>query len=867
MPVRTTLPPATVEASRGPTGIVYFQIKAFSKALKEANLKGGQPQKNHDRVRVVLGSLGDSDDPFASLSVTNHGERRIRDCVKYDIGDGWRLVTQQNDKACTFLFVGNHDDTDKWLEGHKGEDIGVRDNRLVRIPGVGTGPVPQRQWMADQHEGALVDLLEEDEVEHLLEGLSARLIRDLTKLDGGSGAEELEQLVALIPDGGNADFVRTVLTLLMAGNVDGGKAHIGVRSGKVAPLVDVDTGEMIDVEDGEDVRRLRVGSPEYGEWLRSFQKLSPWQDWFLFLHPQQEKVVEAEYPGVAQLSGVSGSGKTCVVVRRAIRLAREGSAKVLLLTLNRSLAGLLHQLVDAACTDELVRARIEVMSFFDLARRFLIAFEPANTRHYEDVTWKLGEHVDEVFREYYRQWLNSREASVLLPLHKIFNARGVSGEVYTREEFDWIRSAVAPEARAEYLPLDRKGRKLPIPRERRQDLLRGLEGWERKMGAVGIVDYLGLTNALARHLDEVRPAYTNVLVDEAQDFGTTELRVVRKLVRPGANDIFLCGDIAQTVLPKHRSLEAAGFSKPVRERIQQNYRNSREILAAAYDLLKNNLHEEMFDSEDLEILDPRFANFSGPVPMALAAGTLEEEIAYARSYAATCLGQDARTVCVAFAGFSSRDVSRFAKRCRVTALDGNYDPGTDALVFSDLEQTKGYEFDCLVIVNCRDGVLPAREAPVEEAFRETCRLYVAMTRAKKELILSFHDAASPWIVAVSGTISSDHWASCEILDEALRQGVPEVLSEIETKVEGNAIGHLTGSQFLYTMAAVGMSNEAQEKLVEVVDGMGMTAAGSARRIRWANMGALAADLRASKRQDALLGPKIAEEVRAAIHVP
>lgn len=387
------------------------------------------------------------------------------------------------------------------------------------------------------------------------------------------------------------------------------------------------------------------------------------------------------------------------------------------------------------------------------------------------------------------------------------------------------------------------------------------------MGAVGIVDYLGLTNALARHLDEVRPAYTNVLVDEAQDFGTTELRVVRKLVRPGANDIFLCGDIAQTVLPKHRSLEAAGFSKPVRERIQQNYRNSREILAAAYDLLKNNLHEEMFDSEDLEILDPRFANFSGPVPMALAAGTLEEEIAYARSYAATCLGQDARTVCVAFAGFSSRDVSRFAKRCRVTALDGNYDPGTDALVFSDLEQTKGYEFDCLVIVNCRDGVLPAREAPVEEAFRETCRLYVAMTRAKKELILSFHDAASPWIVAVSGTISSDHWASCEILDEALRQGVPEVLSEIETKVEGNAIGHLTGSQFLYTMAAVGMSNEAQKKLVEVVDGMGMTAAGSARRIRWANMGALAADLRASKRQDALLGPKIAEEVRAAIHVP
>ena len=40
---------------------------------------------------------------------------------------------------------------------------------------------------------------------------------------------------------------------------------------------------------------------------------------------------------------------------------------------------------------------------------------------------------------------------------------------------------------------------------------------------------------------------------------------------------------------------------------------------------------------DLEILDPKFANFSGPVPMALTAETLEEEIAYARRYAATVL--------------------------------------------------------------------------------------------------------------------------------------------------------------------------------------------------------------------------------------
>ena len=173
---------------------------------------------------------------------------------------------------------------------------------------------------------------------------------------------------------------------------------------------------------------------------------------------------------------------------------------------------------------------------------------------------------------------------------------------------------------------------------------------------VGVIDYLGLTSALSGYVSRLQRRYTNIIVDEAQDFGTTELRVVRALAAAGPNDIFLCGDIAQTILPKHRSLSEAGFVNIARDRIRQNYRNSREILIAAYEVLRNNLSEDMFDSEDLEILDPKFANFSGPVPMALHADSLEEEIAYARSYAATRLYQGVRTVCIAFAGFSARDV-------------------------------------------------------------------------------------------------------------------------------------------------------------------------------------------------------------------
>lgn len=842
--------------------VVYLTTKTFDRALQNAFLTGGQHRKRHDKVKVVLGSLRDPD-PFITLQVTNHGETRIKNCRKYELGDGWRLVTVQSNKVCTFLFVGAHDDTERWLDGHEGESFGVKDGRLVRVPGISSEERSERIHVADGTATPLVEMLDAETADFMLDGLPRSVSRPIEALDGATSSAALEAALSGIADQTKRVFVAAVLHLLLSGDVDGAVARVDLARGLIDPVEDLPSRDLITIEDGSEVRQLRVGSPEYERWLLAFEKRSSWHDWFLFLHPEQEQVVKADYPGTAQLSGVSGSGKTCVVVRRALRLAEtRPDARVLVLTLNRSLAGLLRHLVEASGVDATVLGRVHVTSYFELARDLLVTFEPENARHYEDVTWRLNEHVDEVFREYYRLWANNDDGAVLLVTHKSLTARGISGEAYLREEFDWIRSALPPDARAEYLMLERKGRKFPISGERRREILEGLEGWERKMRAVGVIDYLGLSSALTRHADRITPAYDHVLVDEAQDFGTTELSIVRRLVEIGANDVFLCGDVAQTVLPKHRSLTEAGLVGTVRERIQQNYRNSREILAAAYDLLKQNLHEEMFDSADLEILDPRFANFSGPVPMALAAESLSEELAYARKYAATRLQQGERNVCIALAGFSSRDVRDFAVGCGVASLDGAYDPSANTLVFSDLEQTKGYEFDVLIIVNCREDVLPSRDAPPEEAFRDTCKLYVAMTRAKRELVLSFSGGASPWIKSVGATIAADDWSSFEAYDSGLALPLPSRLPEIERPdVLVDGAWSLPGRSFLYTSHALDLTLEAQEKLEELVDGKGGRVAGSGKRLRWPTVGALRDDLRASRRNDQVLGPRVAEELR------
>ena len=89
------------------------------------------------------------------------------------------------------------------------------------------------------------------------------------------------------------------------------------------------------------------------------------QDWMLFLHPGQQRVVEENFAGPALLTGVSGSGKTCVLVHRARELAtRYSNGSILVVTLNRSLARLIQNLVKRLCLDS-EESRIDVLSFHD----------------------------------------------------------------------------------------------------------------------------------------------------------------------------------------------------------------------------------------------------------------------------------------------------------------------------------------------------------------------------------------------------------------------------------------------------------------------------------------------------------------------
>lgn len=50
---------------------------------------------------------------------TKSGEYRLKNCVKYDLGHGHRLVTVKDGQHLFITFVGSHDQTDRWIETHR----------------------------------------------------------------------------------------------------------------------------------------------------------------------------------------------------------------------------------------------------------------------------------------------------------------------------------------------------------------------------------------------------------------------------------------------------------------------------------------------------------------------------------------------------------------------------------------------------------------------------------------------------------------------------------------------------------------------------------------------------------------------------
>lgn len=802
----------------------YLIGKELLGGLQQLKKRGGLFARASDQVKDVLVKISyQHENPFEELKITNNGEHRLKHCIKFDLAGAARLVTIQDNGVCLIAFVGDHSDTDAWLEAKRGLSLTIdTKNRTlvpIRISENINKPEERINTISDFSEGLLYKKLKDYYFNKIEVHFSGQTKDIFLQYDSTVDENELWEACQLFPSYELQSMFFDVFHELKAGNVEEAQNRILKFEHELKLVSDATPEEVESIEPSDQYISIRELEAEY---LKGILDTKNWYEWMVFLHPDQKRIVHEEFSGSARLLGVSGSGKTSVLVHRAVKLAQKDPDKpILILTLNESLARLINKLVDVlleAKGQPNLRTRIIVSSFWQICRDHIIKLNSPSeftSRILSPITDKTNETIDEIWEEFYYQKLNNNDAKVLFPVHQTLLSRGIWPVDYLRQEFDWIRSAFSLNNRDEYLSVEREGRFIPLSEGDRKSTLAGLGCWEDKMKFVGAIDYLGLSSLLHLNLDSIEPMYSSIFVDEAQDFGTLELQIIRQLVAVGENDLFLCGDIAQQVYNKQHKLKRAGITILPEGylKILKNYRNSREILQAAYAVFENNVDEEKLRSEDFEVLNPEFANFSSPKPFIRMGESLEQEFSSGIAYLKETLNQGkTEKGCIAVCGISLFDLTEISDQCGIPILSGNNDLSEGDIFLSDLEQTKGFEFDKMIVVNCRDSVFPNKSLPSEEWHREISKLYVAMTRAKKELTISYSGMYSKVFENCLDYFTLDKWS-----DHIQHPVTLDFDFKDSQDVEFEEL-NFTGYEFLYTQNAKGLSRELQNKLIELVAG-------------------------------------------------
>lgn len=469
------------------------------------------------------------------------------------------------------------------------------------------------------------------------------------------------------------------------------------------------------------------------------------EEWMLFLHPDQRHFVSRHWTGPARVRGAAGTGKTVVALHRAAALAHlYPDETVLFTTFSRSLCTLLqeryHRLPNAPANVE----------FTNIDR---IAYE------FSSRVWANETAAQDAFN---RACQRVMAGSVLESF----------GPDYLKDEIERVIKGRDVQNLDEYLKIERLGRKRSFPRNVRTQVWELSEIWDRELQGRNVrrfADTALLARDRVRHMAQA--PYRCVIVDEAQDLTLVQMQLVRALVAGAPcnpvpdNGILMLDDAAQRIYaggfrPKWAGLEVKGRSYILR----RNYRNVQAVYNAAR-RVRGDVLVAVEDEDDGAVIDAEFELDEGSKPEFVRVSGNEalfmaQEIEFLtgeKHYALNEIGiflrtnEDARKLAKWLAGKHQLACVLLAE-ARDRFLDEGIRIGT-------FDRAKGLEFRAVFIPRMahflfpvgtedaasdslaedkeQDGALPVLDQ--EARLLELDRLYVAMTRAREYLYLVGND--------------------------------------------------------------------------------------------------------------------------------
>lgn len=719
--------------------------KPFSKNLRSLLEHGHKKVVQATRAAITEAGM---EGEIRSLPRTKHGETRA-DVEKYDLADGFRLIVQLVDptrRSRAFLFVGSHDDADRWLDNHKNYKWVRRDTdgvlEFVQVTGGETNVhIPADRLDLDTPEDLrklpLLRYLSEAEFARIgLPADIAEVVRGVSAEDWESDADGILDKLSTSLDHATTGLVIDLLHHAHNNEHDALHARMALLTGAAAELVDTQVASAM-LESTETL--ISLEDLDLEEFWTNARRMA---DWMLFVHPEQKKVADRNFAGPARLRGVSGSGKTSVLVHRARFLAKKYREPIYLVTLTESMRKLLAQLVADLCGLE--GRWISCMTMASLAKEVASKRGPVRLirddeqlQLFRDAAERVRSHGD-----------FARTPFASMPMDVL--------DAFVREEIRYVRNRLLDTDLEQYVDakaFKRRGRGTALPETSRRVVLESIRYYLRELARMSVTDHEGIVIAALDAIEadaSISPPVRCILADEVQDLSQLELALLSRLRMPSGSTVgtaedglFLVGDGAQTIYRRGFTLSRLGIDVNNRSFVlRKNYRNTHEVLKAAFLLVAKYEFADVDEENLASPSAPEYAKRHGRRPLIIRCRkTWDEATAVSlRIRSLIEMGYLPGQICVLAPSQKMRGEAKEAfERDGVywTELRDDVDYESDRVKISTIESAKGHEFGAVFIMGCVEGVLPHFETPQEEMSREASRLYVGMTRARDVLVLTY----------------------------------------------------------------------------------------------------------------------------------
>ena len=467
----------------------------------------------------------------------------------------------------------------------------------------------------------------------------------------------------------------------------------------------------------------------------------PWDQWTVFLHPSQRQVVEQSFSAPARVSGSAGTGKTVVALHRAANILRQHpEARLLLTTFSLPLANALEgKLRILTGEDSGIVPRVTVLPFKGVAHElFTLAF---------------GHDPRAATEDQIRGALKTAAGEASLTS---FTPRFLASEWLNVVDAWQLQSLDA------YQNVPRLGRKNRLGAKQREKLWPVFVRARQLVEAQGLLTWPSIFGKVTAHfVGRADKPFTHAVIDEAQDLGVPELRMLAAITPASPDALFFAGDLGQRIFQEPFSWKALGVDIRGRSRtLQVNYRTSHQIRQAADRLLPKIVQDVDGNEQDRR---GTVSVFNGPDPEIQIFADADREIQGVADWIKQSVADGIASAEIGIFVRSNDQLARARAAVKAAGhtqleLSERLEQPQGRVAIGTMHLAKGLEYKAVAVMACDDDVLPlqerietvADESELDEVHdTERNLFYVACTRARDRLLVSGVKPASEFFADFS----------------------------------------------------------------------------------------------------------------------